>query len=194
MQAFSDGTMRYYDNSLNIWTTINSSFNTNYPFIFATYPANDTLYWANGSEGVYKWKLSWSAGTRLRNKGGVVSTITGTLNFLEDSTIVTGTSGTIFLTELIPGDWIRKDSSEDWYEVETVNSDSILNLSSIYVETTGPGIDDQSEKAPLWGKEGRFVNIWKDRLYVAAGATYYDLLKEDGDSLLQESGYKILVS
>lgn len=59
--------------------------------------------------------------------------ITGTLTFTGNGQVVTG-SGTVFLSELEEGQWIKAnvDGSGTWTKIETIESDTILYLAEGY--------------------------------------------------------------
>jgi hypothetical protein len=192
IQAFSDGTVRYYNSTLDAWTTIRSGFNQKNPFDFETFLARDTLYFTNGAEYGQKWKANWTTSTNLKDKGRTPVAITGTLTFTTDSTNVTGAASS-FTTELAAGSWIRRSSTEPWYEVDSVSSDTALQLTTVFLEGTGAGGAGTSQEAQDFLNKGRFFKIWNDRLFFSSGETGYYLLKEDGDKILLEDGGGILI-
>ena len=189
IQAFSDGTIRQYVSSSDSWVTIGSGYNENNPFDFDTYVARNTLFFSNGAEPVSKWNDSWSSTISISDKGDTATALTGTLSFTEDSDIVTGAS-TAFTTELSPGNWVRKSSSDTYYEVNSITSNTEFRFVTAYAGTTGDGASGGSEKAPYIsdgvGKQARFVKIWNDRLFLASGETDYFMLNEDATYLLLE--------
>lgn len=56
-----------------------------------------------------------------------VRTVTGTLTFTSASRAVTG-SGTFFKKELEAGDWIKRNTESDWFEILSIESDTALTL------------------------------------------------------------------
>lgn len=193
VQGFSDGTVRYLNPS-NVWTTIDSGRATNYHNDFESYSTRDVLYFSNGADDIMKWVDGWASAVRIKDKGGTATAITGTLTFTDDSTIVTG-SGTAFTTELAAGDYIRKNSTEEYFEVNSVTDNTTLKLRYVYAGTTGAGSAGGSQKAPNTTINGRYLKIWQDRLVILGGVAFiFALLKEDGDVLLTESSDQLLLN
>jgi len=73
------------------------------------------------------------------NGSSLVATLTGTVNFTNSSTNITG-SGTAFTSEVQIGYWIKKsaDPESDYVVVAKVISDTQLTLASPYQGTTAP--------------------------------------------------------
>jgi len=88
---------------------------------------------------------------------------------------------------------IRKSSTEDWWEVLSVTNDDALELMTEYTGSTGAGGAGNSDVANKTSLRGRYIKVWKDRLFIGAVNQYWALLKEDGDALLTEAGGKILL-
>jgi hypothetical protein len=67
----------------------------------------------------------------------LITTLTGTLTFTNNSTNVTG-SGTIFTTEVAIGQYLKKSADSETYyaRVSEIISDTQLTLSTLYVGTT----------------------------------------------------------
>ncbi len=63
---------------------------------------------------------------------------TGTATFTKNSTTVTG-SGTLFTTELAPGDYIKLDSNGTVGKVQSITDDTTLTLASNYEGESGTG-------------------------------------------------------
>src|SRR3990167_1310708 len=159
IQAFSDGTVRYL--SSGAWTSIDTGRATNYHTDFESYSTRDIMYFANGADDIMKWVDGWSSAVRIKDKGGTATAITGTLTFTDDSIIVTG-AATAFTTELAVGDYIRKSSTEEYFEVNSITSDTVLRLRYVYEGTTGAGALGGSQKAPNTTINGRYLKIWQD--------------------------------
>ena len=72
----------------------------------------------------------------------VTATLTGTADFTNGSTTVTGT-GTLFTTELAVGDYIRPTGGAQWYKVTAIGGDLSCTISPAFQQTTvtGSGID-----------------------------------------------------
>jgi len=68
----------------------------------------------------------------------VTATLTGDVTFTSGSTAVTGV-GTLFLTEVAAGDYIRPAGGVEWYRVESVVSDTELTLSWAFAQATVTG-------------------------------------------------------
>ena len=80
--------------------------------------------------------------TYYLKKDAVTATLTGTADFTNGSTTVTGT-GTLFSTELQAGDYIRPTSGAQWYKVTAIGGDLSCTISPAFQQTTvtGSGID-----------------------------------------------------
>ena len=191
LQAFSDGTVRYLTGGN--WTSLITGENGGYQFSFDSFNYLDKTFFSDGNQTMFKYHPSWTSAYGISDKeGGTTTTITGNLTFTTDDATVTAAGGA-FTTELSAGDWIRKDSTEDWYEVLSITTDDELELMVDYLGTTGAGGADTSELCNKTSLRGRFIKVWKDRLVIGALALYWNLLKEDGDFLLTELGGKILM-
>ena len=64
--------------------------------------------------------------------------LTGSLSFTNATTAVTG-AGTLFTSELVAGDWIKLNSSGVYYKVNSITSNTLLDLIANYDETTASG-------------------------------------------------------
>ena len=193
VQSFTDGNVRYYDKPSLTWISIGTGFSPDYHRSYATYATRDVVYMANGIDPVKKWRTGWTALADLKDKGTPnPNFLTGNLYFTDDSDVVTGI-GTIFLTEIKPGDYIRKNVDEEFFEVQDVRDDTYLYLYTKYVGVSEYGGIGVSQKAIDSSMNGRYVRIWKDRLIIIGGATYYYLMIEDGTYLLQEDGFKLFL-
>ena len=79
-----------------------------------------------------------------------VRSLTGTLTFTHTGTdiqkrTVTG-SGTSFKEELAPGDWIRRSTESDWFEILSVESNTSLTLRTVSTYTsTGASLNKKPE-------------------------------------------------
>lgn len=93
--------------------------------------------------------LENSASSRMQVTGGgaavamgfsTVSNLTGTITVTGNELIVTGT-GTVFLNELVEGQWIKLNShgSGTWTKIETIESDTVLYLAQGYRGASGSG-------------------------------------------------------
>ena len=165
IQAFSDGTVRYLTGGA--WTSLNTGF-TNLHFDFDAFNYFDLLLWCNGKEGLYKWKYGWATGIPVQDKEGTATNLTGTLTFTEDSPVVTAAGGA-FATELFVGSFIRRATGNTWYEVESITDDNNLELTTLFLESTGAGGAGTSQKAANCSAKGRFLSVWKDRVIVGSG-------------------------
>lgn len=67
-------------------------------------------------------------------------TITGTISFTSTSRTATGT-GTVFSSEVKPGDWIKRSSQSDWFEVLSVESNTSLTLRTAATYTSSGASD-----------------------------------------------------
>jgi len=132
----------------------------------------DRCYVTLVDNGLHKWwhgDTSWeSALPHCSDKGGTPTTLTGTLTFTNGSATVTG-SGTNFTGELWQGAWIRKDSSDDYYEVKTIQSNTSLTLMESYGGTTGSS--SSAQKAPQLGQMPLFLKVFKGKLWTACDLT-----------------------
>jgi len=168
LQAFSDSTIRYLTSG-GIWSTILTLSDREYYQVeFISWSALNTAFMTNGFDAPYKWKPAWASATELRDKSRTAVALTGNITFTLNSQAVTG-SGTAFTTELEPGDWIRKTTTDDWYEVLTIIDNDNLVLDSEYLGTTGAGGAGNSRKAEITDLRGRYVDIWYDRLILVSG-------------------------
>jgi len=146
-----------------------------YPVFFSSFfdvfRVVDTLYISNGTaNGLVKWfsddgdTANNLEVTTLSDCGGTATTLTGTLTFTQNDQTVTGV-GTAFDTEIQKGRWIRKSSSTGYYEVLRVDSATSLELRTDFDEATGPGVEDESEIAPLWTNRPIFAFIWMNKMF-----------------------------
>lgn len=166
LQGFTDGTIRYLVGGVT-WTSIKSGLSGT-PVDFEGYLGLDRIFFTDGVANVWKWANGWTAPVALQDKDGTTPTaITGTLTFTVNVSTVTG-GGTSFLTACPAGTYIRRASTEYWYEVKSVESDTSLTLTTAFFETTGAGASGGSQKAMQTVDRGRFLKVWKDRLYVAS--------------------------
>ena len=81
-------------------------------------------YGYNGSEWGDTLTMDISAAPSAVTKEG---TLTGTVTFATDSTAITG-SNTLFTTELEAGDYIKKSTGTEWYEVKSITDATHLTL------------------------------------------------------------------
>lgn len=188
IQSFSDGTTKYLNSG--VWTDILTGESGALPVSYDSFNYIDKVFFSNGNTAIYKYSPRWASAYPIRDKDLGETPLSGTITFTDGSTVVTGV-GCSFLTELSTGDWIRKNNTEDWWEVLSVTNDNLLELMTEYIGSTGSS--SSSTKARITSLRGKFIKAWKDRLWVASGTLYYALLKEDGDFLLTEFGDKILM-
>jgi len=166
LQGFSDGTMRQL--LAGAWTTLNAGLNTLSPYDFDQFTPFDRMFWTNGRTNTYKWSRSWATATPLRDKEATPAALAGTITFTNGSKEVVGV-GSSFTTEITSGSWIRRAATEYWYEVESVTNDLNLVLVENFLELTGAGGLGTSQSAATTTVRGRFIKVWKDRAFMAAG-------------------------
>jgi len=158
LQAFSDGTVRYLTGGA--WTSILTGENGGRHFAFDSFSYLDKTFFSDGNLAVYKYHPSWTAAYGISDKDGIVTDLTGDLTFTESDATVTAVGGT-FITELSPGDWIRKSSTEDWWEVLSVTNDDALELMTEYTGSTGAGGAGNSDVANKTSLRGRYIKVWR---------------------------------
>lgn len=167
LQGFSDGTMRFYNSTSDTWVSINSGFTTQCPFSFVDFNYLDRVFYSNGRDAIKKWGRDWTAGATLSDKSGTPVAITGLLSATFGSDIVTAISGA-FTTELYQGVYIRREATDDWYEVIGITDDNQLQISMEYFGTTGYGTGS-SQKAATSLIRARYLAYFNDRLFLASG-------------------------
>lgn len=161
------------DSDTGSWTDISPTAGTGTAYTHIDFTEYNRRMYATNLKRLLKWNGEltskvWS----IHDKGGTATTLTGTLTFTQNSDIVSG-SGTTFDTELEAGALIRRESSGTYYEVESVDSATQVTLTSAFSETSGAGVADESEQAPVLGDNiGWYVNVHKDRLLSWGGGNW----------------------
>jgi hypothetical protein len=112
---------------------------------------------------------------RIRVVSGTSVTFTDTLR------AVTG-SGTLFLTQLKPGDWIRASGESDFFEILQINSDTSLDLrtASTYTATASG-----QYKAPEIFVEGESV-LSLDSIGISVDGTESGTLLKKGPEIVKD--------
>jgi hypothetical protein len=173
---YSDGRMLALDIANNAWHTLTSQSTTTafsftpYHYSFAkqvdAHRGLTTLYLYSPDSYCRKWFYNSTNSTSNETSPiydtGAPQSLTGSVTF-DGSATVTG-GGTLFLTELGKGAWIRKSSSDSWYEVDHINSNVSLALRSVGSYPTA-GSSTTAQEAGLSGITGAYVLEWKDRLW-----------------------------
>jgi len=170
----SDGRLYALDVKNNTWYTLVA---TGSPYHADFEQRNGRVYMTYGGT-IRKWNgdtTGWNDNApTIANKGGTAVALTGTVTW-NGTTAVTGAS-TAFDTELQEGDYIRKSSTSVlWDEVKTITSATALVLSAASTET-GAGSSGASQRAARGSTHdaytGRFLKIFKDKLFVFSSPTY----------------------
>lgn len=109
-----------------------------------------------------------------------LSTLTGTVQFTNNSTAITG-SGTLFTQEVQPGNFIKKltDSETLYVVIASVNSDTSLTLASPYQGTTASATGEQSLLATQT-PAGSSISVAASRLNIAANVASGDVVGVSG--------------
>lgn len=167
LQGFNDGTVRHL-NAANAWTTVTSGFSIYFPYDFEQYTPADRVFYSDGKAAVHKWKTTWAASVALHDKSATATNIAGATLTWALSTSVT--SDADISASVTAGDWIRKSSTSIyWDEVESVAAGGLtITLCETSLET-GAGGAGTSQKATTTTVRGRFLKVWKNRMFIAGG-------------------------
>jgi len=106
----------------------------------------------------------------VNNHSGAPFTLTGTVTFTNGSTSVTG-SGTLFLSELKPGNYIRPQGKDTFYKIDSIIDDLNITLTSAATEDYSGTAEGLKPFCHLAQYTIDTVRIAGDILYVQNGQT-----------------------
>lgn len=111
----------------------------------------------------------------------VIESITGSITLTSASRSVTG-SGSVFTTELQPGDWIRTKGQQDFFEVLQITSDTALEIrtASTYTATASGEV-----KHPNTYEEGR-VTLSLDCMGITENRTFSGTFIKTGPQIVKD--------
>lgn len=115
----------------------------------------------------------------------LTAALTGTVNFTNGSTAITGT-GTAFTTETAAGMWIKKvtDGEANFVQIDSVQSDTALTLSTPYAGTTASVSGHDSNWSTVTATGGS-ITVATSAVSLASGTTngQSSYIQRNGDYL-----------